>query len=300
MNILSFIRNLLPSFGKKDIREKLRIISRKITDVIQPSLEMFGEQLNEKTLKSAYGKGFMKDVMGMIPQRLRSVDHPYAMVLGVALTNGQRLVEQIEAYIGKNMGETIYVEGMSYQKASVIRLIELLDFFTDYAHRQLGYLVASETNIEAFDRPDGNPYTRAELMFLQSNQASFLRLMELFNGDPKKIMSVIENIPEVLMSDTEVGEVPALAGAAADPLQLGSIPGVSHIFHWVGLRMVDWDIERYEAALKTKRDIDLRLESLRQRRAGNLDAQTETIIDNYQRELTLARAKIARFEEKVR
>ncbi|MNG15650.1 hypothetical protein D3C84_994950 [compost metagenome] len=102
------------------------------------------------------------------------------------------------------------------------------------------------------------------------------------------------------MTDAGVGEVPALAGGAADPLRLGAFPIVSSVFHWVGLRNVDYDIECFELAKKERRDIEMRLETLRQRRAGNQDAQAEVIIGNYERELTLARAKVTAMEEKLR
>lgn len=300
MDITSFIRALLPSFGKKDVREKLRIIARKITDLVQPSLELYLEAINEKALKSAYGKNFLKDVLAIIPPRMRTIDKPYGTVLYAALLNASKLIDQLELYIGKNLSETVAVEGLTYQKASVIRLIELLDFFADYSGRQLAYLIASETNIEAFDRPDGKPFNQAELNYITNNQAAFFRMLEMLNGDPKKIMTAIEGIPEVIMSDAAVSEVPALAGASADPLLLGSIPGISHIFHWVGLRRVDWDVECYEALQKSKRSNELRLESLRMRRSGNMDAQAESVIEGYERQLVLIRAKIAGYEEQSR
>jgi len=300
MDIAAFIRNLLPTFGKKDVREKLRIISRKISDIVQPCLELFLTSIDEKSLVSAYGIKFKRDLLAILPPRLRNVDKPYGMVLTAAMSNASKLVDLLETYITKNLSETINIEGMTYQKASVIRLIELLDFTVDYAGRQLAYLVASETNVVAFERPDGKPYTQAEMNYILNNQATYFRMLDLLNGDPKKTFSTIESIPEIVMGDMAIGEVPALAGASADPLLLGAIPGISNIFHWVGIRVVDYEVERYECALKQKRDIELRLESLKQRRLGNLDAQTESIIEGYERELTLSRAKIARFEEKAR
>lgn len=300
MDIVNFIRDMLPSFTKKDVREKLRIIARKISDVIQPSLELIAQEINEASVKSAYAKGFLKDFLAMLPPRLRNGQNPYFTILNVALNNASKLVEHLDNYVGKNLPETVNIEGLTYQKGSVLRLIELLDFFTDYASRQLAYLIASETNIEAFDRPDGKPYTQAELNYINNNLGAYLKMLDLLYNDPKKLMTQIESIPEIIMGDTPVGEVPALAGAAADPLYLGSIPGISNAFHWVGLRKVDYDIERYEKALKEKRDIANRLESLRMKRSGNPDAQAEAIIDGYERELTLVRAKIARYEEMAR
>lgn len=300
MDILSYLSNMLPTFGKKDVREKLRTISKKLTDIVKPSLELFRDTLKERALKSAFGKVFIKELLSVLPSRLQAGDAPFSYVLSLAIDNAVKLLDLLEQYIGKNMGESIHIEGMTYQKASVIRLIELLDFFTDYSNRNLSYLVASETNIEAFDRPDGNPFTPAALNYLRNNKVVYIQLIGLLLNDPKKILADIEKIPEIVMTDAGVGEVPALAGAAADPLRLGAFQCFSGIFHWVGLRMVDWEIERYEVAKKEKRDIELRLETLRQRRAGNQDAQAEAIIQAYERELILSRDKISKMEEKLK
>lgn len=300
MSILNILKGLVPSFGKKDIREKLRVIASKIAELVLPALDSFAETLNERQLKSKYGKDLIAAVYGFLPPVLRNSPTPYAKVVRTALENATKLLEGLQDYTGKHLGDAVHVEGLTYQKASVLRLIELIDFFQDYTLRQLTFLVASEVNIEAFDRQDGNPFTQAELKFLQTNQGAWLKMLELLNGDPKQALSALEKVPEVLLSDADANEVPALGGTSADPLKLGFIPGVSHIFHWVGLRLVDWEIERYERAKKEKRDIEMRLEALRQRRGGTVDARTESIIANYERELTLARAKIANMEDKVR
>lgn len=301
MSIATFLRDLLPTFGKKDVVSKIRTISKKLNDIVRPALELVVESIGERTYKSAYGKEFMKNVLPYLPGRLRNDPLGYSKVSMIAITNATKLLELLEQYVGKNVGDQIHVEGLTYQKASVIRLIEIIDFFTDYTSRHLSYLVASETNLEAFGRPDGNPYTPAALRYLTQNRGSYVRVLDLLNGDPKKILADIENIPEVTMSEAAIGEVPALAGgAAADPLHLNAIPIVSDIFHWVGIRKVDWEVDRYECAKKEKQDVEMRLECLRNKRSGLQDAQAEAIIDGYTRELTLLRASITEMEAKVK
>lgn len=300
MTIQSFISGLLPSFGKRDVLAKIRNISKKLTDLVRPAVEVVAENLDEQNFKSAYGKAFMKSFTDVLPSRMKNDPKAFFKVVGVALDNGQKLLDLLEQYVGKNVGETIHVEGMTYQKASVIRLIELVDFFVDYTSRHLSFLVASETSIEAFKRPDGNPFTPAALRFLNDNRGNYIRVLNLLNGDPKAILANVEKIPEIVMAGTEVAEVPALAGSAADPLQLNAIPLISGLFHWAGLRLVDWEIERFEAAKRERNDIEMRLEYLRTSRTGQPDAQAEAIIDSYQRELTLIRDKIAKLEERTR
>lgn len=300
MTIASFISNLASSFGKKDVREKLRIITSKINEVVIPTFETTVEEGVYKQHVSSYGKSFDAAFRQFLPSNMRGHPQAYPLVMRSACDNSVKLLDLIADYIGDQLGESVHVEGLTYQKASVLRLIEFADFFADYSIRHMACLVASETNITAFQKPDGKAFTNSESEYLRIHLMAYFRVLELFANDPKKAMATVGKIPEVLLSGTEEKEVPALAGASADPLHLNLIPGVSSIFHWIGIRLVDWEIERYERAKKEKRDVEMRLEALRQKNAGRVDAHTETVINNYERELTLLRSKISVMEERSR
>lgn len=296
MNILDAIKRLLPSFGRKDVREKIRVISSKLMEIVIPMLAMYSEGLKDKELKSSFGKVFIAKLLQFLPSNVGSGNAPYVKVLTACNANLVKLLDQLSDYVGKHMLDQIHIEGITYQKATVLRLIELADFFVDYTSRHLQVLVAYETDMTAFGKGDLPSTTKAERNYLLDNRNAYFQLIELFYEDPKTILAKVMNIPEVLVVDTEVGDVPALTGGAADPLQLGIIPGVSRVFHWIGIRKVDWEIERYERAKKEKRSIELRLEALRQKMAGMVDARTEAIIDGYERELIMVRDNISRME----
>lgn len=298
MSLTTFIAGLLPSFSKNDVVGKIRNITKKINDIIKDELYILGDAFEESHYKSAFAKQWIKDLAPLLPSGLRSKPNPFVTVAGRAADNATKLLDLLDQYIGKNTPNGIHVEGMTYQKASALRLIELIDFFADYTSRHVHFLVASETDMVVFGHSDGNPLTPDALRYLQSNRASYLAVLNLLNADPKKTMQDLEKIPEIMVADADVSEVPALAGASADPLRLNAIPIISDLFHWVGVRLVDWDIERYEAAKKERRDIELRIESLRQKQGGNLDTQNEVVINGYERELTLARQKIKEMEAK--
>lgn len=292
--IIDALKGILPSFGRKDVREKIRVIASKLLEIVAPSLTLYKESFNDASLHSAYGRDFMQALLRFLPSSFGNRNAPFVRVMEVTQANLTRLLDQLSEFVGSHMPDAIHIEGITYQKGTVLRLIELADFYVDYTSRHLAALVAAETNIEAFGKADSFPYTKAEQKYLLDHRNDYFKVLELFFEDPKTIMAKIQHIPEVLMSETDPASVPALAGAAADPLRLGIIPVISDIFHWVGIRKVDWEIERYERAKKEKRAIELRLEALRQKRGGAVDARNEAIIDGYERELVLVREKIAR------
>lgn len=300
MNIVAFLKNIMPSFGKKDVREKIRLVLSKITEIAQPSAESTFADLDERKPKSAFFKTFLRELLSESTAAVRNHVSPYKLVLMTALNNGQKLMTLIESYVDKNVPSTIHIEGTTYQTGSVLRLIELLDFLADYTLRNLNFIVASETEIEAFDKPDMNPSTPFELKWLLANRDSYFKVMFLLAKDPKTIMAMIDSLPEIAMGDVDQENIPALAGAQGDPLQLGIIPGASWIFHKIGITLVNYELDRYDRALKDKRVIEMRLESLRNRRNGNPDAAIETVIDGYDRELIVLRQKISDYEDRAK
>lgn len=300
MDIPSFVRNILQSFSKSDVVEKINNIASKLLKIVRPSFEIMIEELDEAQYKSNYAKQVAKDFALALPTNLRSEKRPVTTFMPKALANAATLLDQLLQYVGSSMPTNLHIEGITYQKATVIRLIDLLDFFVDYSIRHMAYLTASETNIEDYGRPDGLASTPAEFKYLEANRGTWIKMLSILQGDPKLVLKQVETIPEVFLGDLDVGSVPALAGAAADPLHLGAIPIVSNAFRWVGIRYVHYEVERYERAMKEKRVIELRLESRRQRLSGNQDAAGEAVVKNYENELVRIRQKIASMEESMR
>lgn len=299
MDIIAFVKKLVSSFGKKDVREKVRMIKNRLTTTVLVSIGLI-EQANEydeDKFQSSYGVGFLKSFLGMIPKNKLVRTNPYLSLLKICSVNAVALLDLLDEYVDKQLDETIQIEGITYQKSTVLRLIELLDFYTDYAMRQLSSLVACETNISAFQRPDGKPFSKREEEYLASNQVAFFRMMELLVNDPKKILSTVIHITDTIV----IGDQSAMTRATADdPLRLQFIPVVSDFLLWRGKRQVDRDMALLDRSVREERNIRMRLEALRQYQAsGHSDARTETVINNYERQLTLVRSEIDTLNKKA-
>lgn len=302
MSIRAFIAKLVPSFGKKDIKGKIKIIARKLIDLTSPALKLQEEELNPVNFRSGYAKSFLKGLDGVLPPGMRSnPGAAYNRITNTAIENARKLLDLIDNYVDKQVGDQIHMEGITYQKASILRLLDLMDFFGEYTLRHISFLVASETNIEAFGQTDGNPYTPNDLKYLLDNRAAYIRTLNLLNGDPKKMIADVEKIPEVLVIDTDPSAVPALAGANSDPLKLNLISTIAETFYWNGIRKTDWDIEKYEAMKTDAKLVELRLEALRNSRTrGGPDAAEESVIAGYERELVIVRQNIKTMGERMK
>jgi hypothetical protein len=294
MKPLEFIRKLLPSFGKKDVREKLRLALSKLADVVGPALDTLMQSIPSPTYTSVYGKEFVSAFLKFVPSRIRNLRNPLLETIAQARDHALKLGELLTDHSAKVLKDTIHVEGITYQTVTLLRLIEIIDFFGDYTSRFMLRLVTAETNVLVFQSPERGELSKAEIEWLDANRAAYFRVLELLYDDPRVIMGKLHAIPDLLVSDGGSGiPIPALMGGAGDPLELGVVPLLSDMFTSAGIRSVNRDIERYERAKKERRSIALRLEALSQ---GTPDARAQSIIEGYERELVLVRAKIATME----
>lgn len=298
MKPLEFIRKLLPSFGKKDVREKLRTAIAKLTDIIGPTLENFGAVFQAGKFTSKFGQEFNAAFLKFVPSNVRNLRNPLLETIERAKDNAVKLGELLTDHSAKVLKDTIHVEGITYQTVSLLRLIEVLDFFGDYTSRFMLRLVTAESNVQYFNSPEQGELSKAEIDYLDANRAMYFRILELLYDDPRLIMGKLTSIPEIIVNQAggEVMPIPALQGGAGDPLELGVVPLLSGMFTAVGIRNVNREIERYERTKKESRAIQMRLEALNQGGRGAIDARTQSIIEGYERELVLVRAKLAQME----
>ena len=300
MNLFNYISEFISeTLGRRNITDRMRVIAQKYDEVVLPTLEQIREETKLTPPVSAYGKAFVKSFNATLPSNMRNSQNDYIVVAHKSLANAADLVGKLEKVINKEMADTVRIHGLTYQKATLLRIIELLDFTADYASRQLAFYVASEVEKKTKGK-DTNPYTKAEEAVLRTYQSTYFKTIEMFYQPADVVLKKVASIPEVLMTGDVSHDLPTIDPSKVDPLKLGFIPVVSHIWNFFGNMYVDWEYSRYEKAKKERRDIELRIEMLKQYEAsGQPNARLESILDGYNRELTLLREKISQMESKV-
>lgn len=290
------------SFTKRDINDRIRSIMQKYDEVVIPLIPKVETAFLGKPPVSDYAVKFLADFNQTLPSNLRKVGLTSYITISLrSIKNARELLTLLEGKVNNELPDVLYVDGITYQKATILRLIELLDFTADYASRQLCYYVASESNAIALGKSKSElPYTKAEEVAILTYQNSYFKTLELFHQPPKNILQTLSRIPEVMLSGDEKADLPSARASDLDPLTLGVIPMVSSLFLWAGEIQVDREIARYERAKKERRDVEMRIEVLKQHQSGQVDARTESILNGYTRELTLLRDKIETLERKAR
>ncbi|MNO21482.1 hypothetical protein D3C76_112560 [compost metagenome] len=293
MRILDFLRRMVSSFTKDELKEKLRVLAQ----ATQKSIETY---MNAETVltmfKSKAGKEFEAE-MGKsvrLPPRMTLVAY-----IRQVLTNMSVTLELLGAIAEKSYGKDIVVEGITYKRAELLRTIGYMDFVVAYSMQLLHYLTIAEASVVSKDHAEGQERPRPELQYLKMNQKAFFTLLQTFSKPSRELAALIESIPDIAVGqDDEKVIVPSVGYSKLDPLKNNFIPGVTSTALAIGIWWATLQTAKYERLKEDARSIQLRLEQLRLQAQGKNDAQLERTIATYERYLNDTAEKVAKMEEK--
>lgn len=291
MSIATWLAKIIPSFGNKDLQLKIRNVASKNSEFLQPIIAQFYETFKSTQLSDVLAVRLTNMHRNVVGQR----DADVFVAMSIVSDNIDKLTSLLEDYSKKHFTTQINVEALTFQQASVLKLIDIMDFVVDYSVRALNQVTAAEISKVAFDK--ASPATKAEQKFLDDNLNGYLEALKVLKQEPKYVMQEIEKIPSIIVINTETSEVPGLQGHE-DPLKLDAIPVISKVFYWWAIRKVDADLAKYERLKKIRRNVEFRIEALRSKNAGEEpNARVESTLEKYEREVLILSDKIRRLEE---
>lgn len=293
MRILDYVRRLASSFSKDELKERLRIFSQ----AIQKSIEAF---MNAETtitaFKSKAGKEFESELGKGVRMPPRMTAFGY---IRQVLTNMSVTAEMLSSIAEKSAGHDIVIEGINYRRAELLRTLGYMDFVVDYSMRLLHYILVAEASVVSKEHSEGQERPRPELAWLKDNRKAFITLLGTFSRPSREIVTLIESIPEITISDDDEKVIaPQVGLAKLDPLKNNFVPLVSDLALAFGMWWAQLQVARYERLKEDARSIQLRLEQLRLQAQGKNDAQLEATISKYERFANETAEKVAKMEAK--
>jgi hypothetical protein len=295
MRIFDFLRNLVTSFSKDEVKEKLRLIAQAVHETMSTYLTA-SEILGKPAFKSKAGKEFDTAFK-------RSVKAPYRgttiEVIYQVLLNLDSIADLLVSLVEKNYNKDITVDGITYKRAEIIRVLGFMDFTVTYARQLLHYILVTEANVQAKTLPDGKECPKPEIEWLKENQETFFRLINTFATKDREFIKKIEDIPEIgVGADDEHTIVPTVGIQRLDPLKNNFVPGVTPMFMSIGIWWTQMQVARYERMKEDIRCIEFRIEQLRLQAQGKNDPQLEKTIARYEEFKNDLAQDIAKAEQK--
>lgn len=290
MQILSFIKGLLPKFGKDRLQEDINICRSELQNVVIPSYKNAASVFTQPIAPEI--KEFEKMWNSYIKVKTRG---PLVTGIQTKLEEVLPILDLMDKYTQTEFESEIVVAGMTVLKSTIVRLVELSDFVSTYAIRLLNYLYVVEmTAVNKQPGYVGENLSPGEIKLIKTHFMEFCIALNALCREPKQTEKVLQSVPEVLVNARGEAALKVFGDAKVDPLGAFQVSGlVYNMIYRTGMLVAEIQANRYKRAKDLKSILELRLLALQQQTNGQEDAALE-------REIAIVQSRIDALDEKIR
>lgn len=289
MSILSYIKGLLPRFGKDRLQEDLNLCRNDLQNTVFVAFEQATalSQLNSKQAKAfeKYWFSHVKDAKRTT--FVRSVEDKLKKLIPI--------LDVIDKNINENFENEVINIALTANKANVIKIVEVVGFLSLYALKFLNYLYICEMVVVKGD----NQYIRdslapAEIKIIENGFTEFCIGLNALTKNGVNIAKTLDSIPDILVNARGEVAINGLNSFKVDPLGLFSATGFTGnpIYH-VGVVVAQMQANRYKRQKELKTILELRLLDLQ----NNMHGQDDPGIG---REIEVVQSRIDALDERIR
>lgn len=279
---------LLPSFGKRTLTGEINQINDKLKSFTIPSYNNLDKQpfdtQTAKYFESLYSKQLGRGNM-------------YKGILDACVTAleiGQYLEDQVE----EKFNDDITRASLTAYMVNTLKLIQVIDFVSDYARRLCRYLATTAINKQNNVDDELKGIVKAEQLFIEEYKYTFFDALKILNKPAKDIKSTLEAIPAVIINPDNYENVGAAVGEHnIDPLALNFISTRYNPALFFGTKVARYQANKYNQAKLDLQEIQCKLLKLKQSKTGKEDAKLDRQIEYYENLNNKVHAEIEDMEE---
>ena len=287
MNFKTFMTKLLPSFGKRTLITELDQINDKLKTFTIPAYSNLG--------KSPFDSEVARYYEGLYSQLVTRGN----MYTGIskALETCLELCAYIENEVDKKFNDDITRASLTAYSINMLKLVNTIDFVSDYARRLCLYLTTTTLN-KVMGRPEAEGIVKAEQEFIANYRHAFFDSLVILNKSAKDIETKLESIPDIMVSPDNIDSVGSAIGKGkVDPLGLNFIAPRNNPAMFFVNKIARYQANRYEQAKVDLQEIQCKLLKLKQLKTGNENAKLDAQIEYYANLNDHVKAKIAEMED---
>lgn len=298
MQILNYIKSLLPKFTKSRVLEDSRITGNELKEIALGSYQEANKGLEKWQFKSQQMIEFTTIyARNLKPDRGDNIITSIYKNLEKVLKTHAKLNDLLE----KHLDEDIITNSASALKTNLIRSLEVISFISKFSIIFLNHAYVFET-AQLF--PDANRYIKdnlspAELAYVEQHFVEFCIALRIFSKSVNEVDKLLEDIPDIAITAENGDSVVATLGHdKMDPLGMRNFSGatMNPIYH-VGLMIAEWQANRYKHRKELKKVLELRLLNLQMLKDKTPDAKLEQEIEYIQSRVQGLEYKIKKSEE---
>lgn len=281
MDLLAYIKTLMPVFSKNDIIVSCETTKTSIKEHTLPAYKTAALLWQGQKFKSEE----IKDIANYFGKNISTKNGNMVNAIADALENGLSILDTLS-----NQSNSVYSNqeaniSLTYLKTSIIRLVEASEFANTYARRLLNYIYICETNASYKDKEGGTEesITPAELKWLTSGLQDFCTCISFMQYDTKKIEKHLNELPDANITElTEKSFHTTIGTNKIDPFSLRHLSARINPFYLFGMWKAERQANVYKSAKAELELLQLRKLNLQKVLDKKPDAKLEKEIDYMQ------------------
>ncbi len=295
MEILNFIKKLLPRIERADVAEDLRTTEKELLKIGMPAWNAAQEHFKVSKPKSEDVKALQSLFVQNFDYRRAYKATSFIVDIESRLKNLHANVVVIQTMLDTVLEKDIITSGLTVRSVFVLRAAANMSMVSRYLLSLLNYIYMAETAERDEEVYEALTISKAELRYVEQNFPRFAKLFSEYAVEPEGFANLVNNLPEVYVNEKTKSVVTALVGTkAADPFESMGIAGfVGNPIYSVRLMVAQWQNDRYESAKSKKQQLELRLAYLEMKEKGKSDPQVE-------KEISVLQDRIEKLDYKIR
>ena len=296
MKLWDFCSSLLSTNDKEKIIEDIRITSGEIKEHTAPAYESAITFLKGWKFKSEQ-ISTLNDTFNRMVDTQRGEN--CVVTIEKSFKDILENLTHVEKMIDKTYSSEVAIGGLTYQKAALLQYVEMVGFVSKFARKFLIYVYICET---AMYEDSGTVITDSlspvEIDWLNNNFVSFCTAFNIAAGNPAHVEKQLANIPDIEVTKENYETLPETMGMAKiDPFQMGLIPTWLNPVYHIGIRVAEWQADRYKVAKEEVRLLQLRKLNMENLIAKKPDAHIQKEIAYMETRIQDMNFKIAKMEQ---
>ncbi|ARV76767.1 virion structural protein [Pseudomonas phage Phabio] len=262
MNILAFVQSLPNVTERRDVIKVLDQLAVEYDDTVGPIVSDMVEAFKGVPLKSNLAKQ-----LDMVMRRYVNYQGSALDLILTTLVNVRGCFEVIRKDIRNVFSVSFTNTNLSFDKANILQFIEALAFYIRYARKLMLFLVASESSQAGKATPA--KWTPAEAEWISVNMDQFAGLYTAMSQPPNQFRTRLNSASNALVEEStfQVAQQ-SLGMQKTDPLDMAGFSPRSNPFMLLGKFLAEMQVERYNVAKEEYFGLQVRLQELRDLRAG--------------------------------
>lgn len=287
MNFKTMLTKILPSFGKRTLTTEIDQINDKLRSFSIPAYKSLGKNgLNSKTAK------YFESLYSSKVQR----GNMYQGILN-GLEAAAELCDYIETQVDEKFQEDITRASLTAYALNMLKLIEVINFVSDYSRRLCRYLASTAIN-HSIGKDEMDDITKSEQEFINGYKYAFFDALKVLAKPVKDIQTKLEAIPDVLVTADNIDTVNSSIGAAkTDPLTMNFIGTSWNPAMFFVTRIARYQANKYNQAKLDLQEIQCKILKLKQLKDGKEDAKLDKQIEYYENLNVKVTAELEEMEE---